>query len=72
LKVIADLQARAGAFSHPLAAVQSVITLQVVYVLAATSPWRLIEIVRSEMGRRRRMLCFGARRRRTMSVAARG
>jgi hypothetical protein len=55
---VAELQAIAGAFLQPLPAVQSVLTLQVVLVAGAASAWRLIETVRSTIGRRRRMLCF--------------
>jgi hypothetical protein len=55
---VARLQRLAGAFSRPLPAVQSVITLQVVFVADTASAWRLIETVRSTIGRKRRMLCF--------------
>jgi hypothetical protein len=55
---VARLQTLAGAFSLPLTAVQSVLTLQVVFVAGTASAWRLIETVRSAIGRQRRMLCF--------------
>jgi hypothetical protein len=55
---VAELQTRARRFSQPLPAVQSVITIQVVFVAGTASPWRLIETTRSTGGRRRRMLCF--------------
>src|ERR1700730_15901513 len=55
---VAELQTRARRFSRPLPAVQSVITIQVVFVAGTASPWRLIETTRSTVGRRRRMLCF--------------
>ena len=57
-KAVAEIQARAGTFSQPLATERSVITLQVLYVTGTASAWRLIEIVRSRSGSRRRMLCF--------------
>jgi hypothetical protein len=55
---IAQLQKLAAAFSQPLPATRSVLTLQVVFVSGTTNAWRLIEIVRSGIGRRKRMLCF--------------
>jgi hypothetical protein len=57
-KQVAQLQTLAGAFSRPLPAVQSVITLQVVFLAGTASAWRLIETVRTKIGRQRRMLCF--------------
>jgi hypothetical protein len=58
LNAVAELQTLARAVSQPLPAVQSVITIQVVFVAGAASAWRLIETTRSTVGRRRRMLCF--------------
>ena len=55
---LAELQTRAHRFSQPLPPTQSVITIQVVFVAGAASPWRLIETTRFTVGRRRRMLCF--------------
>jgi hypothetical protein len=55
---VAELQTLAHRFSHPLPAMQSVITIQVVFVAGTASPWRLIETTRSTVGGRRRMLCF--------------
>jgi hypothetical protein len=55
---VAQLQTLARTFSRPLPPVQSVITLQVVFVAGTASAWRLVETVRSTIGRRRRMLCF--------------
>jgi hypothetical protein len=55
---VARLQRLAGAFSRPLPAVHSEITLQVVFVAGTACAWRLIETVRSTIGRQRRMLCF--------------
>jgi hypothetical protein len=55
---VGRLQTLAGAFSRPLPAVKSVITLQVVFVAGTACAWRLIETVRSTIGRQRRMLCF--------------
>jgi hypothetical protein len=55
---VGRLQTLAGAFSRLLPAVQSVITLQVVFVAGTACAWRLIETVRSTIGRQRRMLCF--------------
>jgi hypothetical protein len=55
---VAVLQTLARRFSQSLPAVQSVITIQVVFVAGTASPWRLIETTRSIAGRRRRMLCF--------------
>ncbi len=54
----AELQTLARRFSQPLPVAQSVVTIQVVFVAGAASPWRLIETTRSTVGRRRRMLCF--------------
>jgi hypothetical protein len=54
---VARLQTLAGASSPP-PAVQSGIRLQVVFVAGTASAWRLIETVRSTIGRQRRMLCF--------------
>jgi hypothetical protein len=55
---VAQLQTLAGTFSRPLPALQSVIRLQVFFVAGTASAWRLIETVRSTIGRQRRMLCF--------------
>ena len=55
---VAELQTLARRFSQPLPVAQSVVTIQVVFVAGAASPWRLIETTRSTVGRRRRMLCF--------------
>ncbi len=55
---VAELQTLARRFSQPLPTVQSVITIQVVFVAGTASAWRLIETTRSTVGRRRRMLCF--------------
>jgi len=55
---VAELQTLARRFSRPVPAVQSVITIQVVFVAGTASPWRLIETTRSTVGRRRHMLCF--------------
>src|SRR5882757_3457964 len=55
---VAELQTLARGFSRPLPAVQSVITIQVLFVAGTASAWRLIETTRSTVGRRRRMLCF--------------
>lgn len=57
-QAVAELQARAGTFSQLLPTERSVLTLQVLHVIGAASAWRLIEIVRSRIGSRRRMLCF--------------
>lgn len=56
--VLADLQRIAATFSLPRPTSESVITLRVVFVAGATSPWRLIETVRSNSGWGRQMLCF--------------
>jgi len=55
---VAELQKLAAAFWQPLPATRSVLTLQVVVVSGTASAWRLIEIARSAIGRRKRMLCF--------------
>jgi hypothetical protein len=55
---ITELQELAAAFWQPLPASQSVLTLQVVFVCGAAGAWRLIEIARSRMDRRKCMLCF--------------
>ena len=55
---VAELQTLARRLSQPLPAVQSVITIQVVFVAGTVSAWRLIETTQSTVGRRRRMLCF--------------
>jgi hypothetical protein len=55
---VAELQTLARRFSQSLPAVQSLITIQVVFVAGTASPWRLIETTRSTDGRQRRMLCF--------------
>jgi hypothetical protein len=55
---IAELQKLAAAFRQPLPATRSVLTLQVVFVSGTASAWRLIEIARSAIGRRKRMLYF--------------
>ncbi len=59
-KAIAELQACAGTFSQVLPTERSVVTLQVLYVVGTASAWRLLEIVRSRIGSRRRMLCFNS------------
>ena len=58
LNALADLQRTVGAFSQPLPASESVITLRVAFVAGARSAWRLIETVRSKSGPRRQMLYF--------------
>ena len=55
---LAQLQTLAGALTRLLPAAQSVVTLQVVFVASTACAWRLIETVRSTIGRKRRMLCF--------------
>lgn len=55
---LADLQRVADTFSLPLPTSESVITLRVIFVAAASSAWRLIETVQSNAGRQRQMLCF--------------
>jgi hypothetical protein len=68
---VAQLQGLAAAFSRPLPAVQSVIKLQVVFVAGTACAWRLIETVRSIVGRQRRMLCFDSLDQIRRSVAER-
>jgi len=55
---ISVLQELAAAFRQPLPGTRSVLTLQVLLVCGAAGAWRLIEIARSRIDRRKQMLCF--------------
>jgi hypothetical protein len=55
---ISELQELAAAFRQRLPGTQSVLTLQVLFVSGAAGAWRLIEIARSRIDHRKRMLCF--------------
>jgi hypothetical protein len=57
---VSNLQKIAGTFSLALPGGQSMVTLQVVFVVGAKHPWRLLETARSSSHRRRRMLCFNS------------
>jgi hypothetical protein len=52
------LQPLAATFRRHFPVEGSVMTLQVLYVAGAVSPWRLIELIRTPTGREKRMLCF--------------
>ena len=45
-------------FWQPLSALQATMTLRVFFVVGSSSPWKLIEVLRSRYGRTRRVLCF--------------
>jgi hypothetical protein len=57
-KALTDLQKIAGAFSQELPGEQSVVTLQVIFVVGARPAWRLIETTRFSSGHRRRHMLF--------------
>jgi hypothetical protein len=52
------LQALAARFRRAFPMAESLMTLQALYVAGALSPWRLIELTRTPVGKEKRMLCF--------------